>query len=247
MNNYEFCAQWVIDQKSATNIRVLDYGCGAGQIVNELRSRNINASGCDVFYEGGDYSKLIASELFDGGVIRRMEGSAIPFESDSFDFIINNQVMEHVPDLDGVLAELERVLKPGGAVLSLFPDKGVWREGHCGIPFLHWFPKGSQARVYYAAGLRLVGLGHHKGQKGVMQWSRDFCRWLDDWTHYRPKRDINSAYGKHFQDLRHIEDYWLELRLGSRRPWVAWLPVVVRNLVVEKMMGLVFVARKPVH
>ena len=52
MNNYEFCAQWVFDQEPKKSIRILDYGCGAGQIVNELRKRNVDAFGCDVFYEG---------------------------------------------------------------------------------------------------------------------------------------------------------------------------------------------------
>src|SRR5215831_1304832 len=96
MNNYEFCAQWVLDQEPGQHARVLDYGCGAGQIVKELRKRAVNAFGCDVFYEGGDYSKSVDTELFDSGIIKRMDGETIPFDCSSFNFIINNQVMEHV-------------------------------------------------------------------------------------------------------------------------------------------------------
>jgi len=44
----------------------------------------------------------------------------------------HQQVLEHATDLDVVVHEIARVLKPGGSCLSLFPDKGVWREGHCG-------------------------------------------------------------------------------------------------------------------
>jgi probable HAF family extracellular repeat protein len=36
MNNYEFCAQWILDRKHGMNIRVLDYGCGPGKIVKSL-------------------------------------------------------------------------------------------------------------------------------------------------------------------------------------------------------------------
>ncbi len=245
MNNYEFCAPWVVEQPLGSGARVLDFGCGAGHIVRELRKRNVAAFGCDVFYEGGDYSKYIGNELFESGVIRRMDGGAIPFESASFDVVVNNQVMEHVEHLDRVLAEIHRVLKPGGRVLSLFPDKGVWREGHCGIPFLHWFPKRSRARVYFAAGFRGLGFGYHKNDKSVMRWSRDFCDWLDNWTHYRSKGEIRSAYGRYFRDIRNLEDSWFQMRLGRRKRLVAWLPASVQGLIVNKLGGLVFVARKP--
>lgn len=244
MNNYEFCAQWVADQDPCQNARILDYGCGAGEIVQALRQRGFEAFGCDVFYEGGDYSGTVESRLVEGGIVRRMDGGAIPFESASFDYVINNQVMEHVESLDDVLAEIQRVLKPAGAVLSVFPHKGVWREGHSGIAFLHRFAKDSRARVYYAAGLRMLGLGHHKGTKSAMQWSRDFCEWLDKWTHYRSQREIHAAYGRYFSGVRHIEDDWLQRRLGARGRWIAWLPRSVRVLAVHKLAGVVFVARK---
>lgn len=143
MNNYEFCTHWILDQKQGNDVRVLDYGCGAGEITEELQKNGIDAFGCDVFYEAGDYETSVRSDLM-GGVIKRMENSRIPFEANYFDFVTNNQVMEHVEDLNAVLSEIHRVLKPGGRVLSLFPDRAVWREGHCGIPFLHWFPKGSR-------------------------------------------------------------------------------------------------------
>lgn len=243
MDNYEFCAQWVLDQEHA-GVRVLDYGCGAGQIVKKLLSHQVDAVGCDVFYDGASYQNDIEPSLLNT-TIREMSGDEIPFETSSFDIVINNQVMEHVEDLDAVLSEIQRVLRPGGIVLSLFPDKGVWREGHVGVLFLHWFPKKSGFRVYYAAACRLLGFGYHKGNKSAMQWSRDKCDYLDNWTHYRGRREIDSTYNKHFSDIRHIEDYWLRRRLGSRRSLAAWLPASIQKLVVRKLGGLVFVARKP--
>lgn len=245
MNNYEFCAQWVVDQDLGEAARVLDYGCGAGQIVKELRKRRVQAFGCDVFYEGGDYAEYVDANLLEEGVIRRMRVGGIPFSSASFDLVLSNQVMEHVENLDHVLGEIQRVLKPGGTLLSLFPDAGVWREGHCGIPFLHWFSKGGRTRVYYAAGLRVLGLGYYKGDKSAMRWSEDFCTWLDNWTHYRTKSDINSVYGRYFQEVRHIEEHWLQQRLDRRKPFVAWIPETIQRLVVNKLCGMVFVARKP--
>lgn len=49
MDNYQFCTDWVAEQTGGRAARVLDYRCGAGQIVKALRERGIDASGCDVF------------------------------------------------------------------------------------------------------------------------------------------------------------------------------------------------------
>jgi len=244
VNNYEFCANWVLDQENNDDVSVLDYGCGAGGIVKELRNQHVNAYGCDVFYEGGDCSKFIEGKYLNKGIIKAMDGDLIPYEDASFDYVISNTVMEHVENLAGVLAEIKRVLKPGGVVLSIFPDKSVWREGHCGIFFLHWFPKGSRFRVYYAAAFRFLGFGHNKGTKGVMCWSEEFCDWLDKWTHYRTRKEINSIFSMYFSDIKHIEDYWLQLRLDKRKRLVTWLPISVQKLVVNKFGGVVFIAYK---
>lgn len=244
LDNYGFCAQWVQAQSQALGdrVQVLDYGCGAGQIVTALRAEGIAAFGCDLFYEGGDLSGLLEPALFDAGIIRRMEGAAIPFPSGSFDLVVSNQVMEHVADLDAVLAECCRVLRPGGAMLCVFPDRGVWREGHCGIPFLHWFPRQSRARVWYAAALRRLGLGYHTAGKTPLRWSRDFCAWLDDWTHYRSAAAIHAAFGARFHALTHIEDAWLRARLGRDLAWVrrGW-----QRLLARKLAGMALVARAP--
>jgi SAM-dependent methyltransferase len=243
MNNYEFCATYIKNIAKGKTITVLDYGCGAGHIIIKLRELGVDAKGCDVFYEGGNYSAQVPSELF-GTIIKPMENGIIPFSDESFDFVVNNQVLEHVENIDFVLGEISRVLKPNGQVLSLFPDKSVWREGHCGIPFLHWFPKGSQARVYYAALLRAIGLGHHKGKKSIWLWSQDFCTWLDQWTWYRSNAEILDAFDNYFINLTNIEDIWLRYRLEKRFVLFAWLPKWVMQLLVRKLGGQVFVCVK---
>lgn len=243
MDNYEFCIRWAIEQAATPPFRVLDYGCGAGKIVVGLREMGVEAYGCDTFYEGGDSSQLVDTSYL-GNVIRRMENSTIPFADHYFDFVVTNQVMEHVEHLDLALAEISRVLRPGGRFLSLFPDKSVWREGHCGIPFLHWFPRGSSFRIYYAAALRSLGLGAHKEGKGIFRWSSDFCSWLDTWTWYRDRPEIERSYTKRFSRLQPIEHLWAQSRLGKFAPLYARLPLALQKWLVRKLVGLVFVAEK---
>jgi probable HAF family extracellular repeat protein len=107
--------------------------------------------------------------------------------------------MEHVKNLNSVPAEIQRVLKPGGMVVNIFSNKGVRREGHCGI--LRWFSKGSRPGIYYASAYSL-GLGCHTVNKSIIRWSQDFCEWLDKWTYYRMRQKIDSTYEKYFYNLR---------------------------------------------
>ena len=242
MDIYSFCTNWVEDHAQGRSLRVLDYGCGAGVIVKALRERGFEAFGCDVFYDGGDYSTAVDPQLL-GSAVLRMEGGRIPFDAESFDVVVNNQVLEHVEDLDAVVAEMRRVLRPDGVVFSIFPDAGVWREGHCGIPFLHWFPKGSRFRVYYAATLRAVGLGYHTSGKSMLQWAKDFCEWLDKWTYYRSHAVIAASFGAKFGDLRFREEYFLHGRLGAEAKWLRFCSIGIQRWLVRKLGGLVFEAR----
>jgi SAM-dependent methyltransferase len=243
MDNYEYCIQYALNLSKDNSFSILDYGCGTGKIVAELQKKGVNAFGCDVFYDAADYSKKLPDGFMDD-VILKMEEGRIPFPSNSFDLVINNQVLEHVQDLNLVLSELQRVLKPGGRVLSLFPYKGVWREGHCGIPFLHWFPKGSKVKIFYALVLRLLGLGHYKKKKSYYQWSKDFCEWLDKWTYYRSYSEIRGSFSTYFTPFEHIEGDWLDRRLEKRLSWAKKLPVILKNIIVWKLGGLVIVCRK---
>jgi SAM-dependent methyltransferase len=239
VDNYQYCAQFAVRmiRDKVGQAKVLDFGCGAGQIVKLLRDSGIAAFGCEAFYGGG--VNPIPEEL--SGVILAMQGNVIPFPSCMFDLVINNQVMEHVEDIDAALSEIYRVLKPGGIVLSLFPDRSIWREGHCGVPFLHRFPKRSTLRIYYALFWRCIGFGNFTGGKSRLQWSKDFCDWLDRWTVYRSYGEIATAYGKHFSPMQHIEEHWLESRLGSIvRPF----PTHLKRLFVNKFAGMVFICEK---
>jgi len=60
-----------------------------------------------------------------------------PFESDFFDYVISNQVLEHVWDHNHFFKEHSRVLKKGGCGVHLFPLIHYIYEGHLLIPFVH--------------------------------------------------------------------------------------------------------------
>jgi SAM-dependent methyltransferase len=241
-SNQTFCIEWAL--RHGRGLRVLDFGCGNGQVVSGLIDRGVDAFGCDVYYEGGDTSSGVPEQLFSRGVVRRMEPRSIPFEDGSFDLIINNTVLEHVESLEATLAELARVLRPGGKILSLFPHREVWFEWHVGLPFVHWFSPDSDFRLKYTVLLRSIGLGFFKSTKPIVTWSRDALDWIDRWTHYRSRAEIDLAFARHFARFSRLEARWIEHKLGQPA-LVRHLPNWSKQAAVSLLGGLVFECEKP--
>ena len=231
--------------------RILDYGCGAGHLVAAGRAEGLDLSGADVFYSGSQTRADAARSGLLGTAIHEIAGTPTPFPDASFHLILNNQVLEHVDDLDATLREFHRLLAPGGLLLSLFPSRDVLREGHIGIPFAHWFPPGSAARLYYTWALRRLGLGTWKQQSPTCrQWAVDKLRWIDTYTRYRTRREIFRAFTHYFQwDLTELDyiRYRLLARPGRRLlARLVGLPLLspLACAAFRKLAFLVIVARK---
>jgi SAM-dependent methyltransferase len=232
-------------------VRVLDFGCGAGELVRAGLSAGLEMAGADVFYEGSQARTEAGQSGLLGSSICEIRDGRLPFEDGTFDLVVNNQVMEHVEDLEAVLAEIHRVLKPGGTALSLFPSRDVLREGHIGIPFSHRMRKGSRLRLLYTWGLRRLGFGTWKEQAPTCrQWAVDKLAWIDAYTHYRSRREIRAGFDRYFKNEFRESDY-IRFRLLDRpgRKAVAWfagLPGVapLARAVFRKLAFLVIVSEK---
>jgi SAM-dependent methyltransferase len=247
MDNYSYIASWIRGRRPDNgSVRVLDYGCGQGTTVRMLRDQSYDCYGCDAFVQIGKAPRdfLLNPQWF-GSVIVDMPDGKIPFAAESFDIVVNNQVMEHVEDIELTLSELHRVLKPGGVVFSVFPHKSVWREGHCGVAFLHWFPKRSKARLCYATVCRSLGFGYHKEKLGsIAAWARNRCQYLDEQTFYRTLPEIHRLFGKYFHKLEHWEASYLRERLGGKARLVASVPDALLVAFVRAAAGCVFSCEK---
>jgi SAM-dependent methyltransferase len=216
--------------KRFATAKVLDFGCGTGEVVTAGRAAGLDIIGADVFYGGAQTrpGTAFTYEIRDG---------RIPFDDASFDLVTNNQVLEHVEDLEATLGELRRVLKPGGSMLSIFPSRDVFREGHIGVPFAHWFPRGSRLRFYYTWALRTAGLGTWKEQAtSRRQWAVDKLEWIDTFTHYRPRKEVLASFNRYFVNELREQDY-IRYRLGLAVPSAACA-------IFRKLAFLVIVSRK---
>lgn len=69
------------------------------------------------------------------------DGRQLPFEDDIYDFVVLNQVIEHVDDRAVLFKQVNRILKPGGTALFSFPNRFFPNKPH-GLPrYLSALPK----------------------------------------------------------------------------------------------------------
>jgi len=96
---------------------VLDLGCGGGFMAEPLSRRGARVTGVDPSAASLEAARKHAQSQGLNIVYREGKGEAIPLESGSMDRIICVDVLEHVQDLDKVISEIRRVLRPQGLFL----------------------------------------------------------------------------------------------------------------------------------
>ena len=155
--------------------RVLDVGAGFGRHVFECARRGADVVALDYAEDEVIDTRATLGAMADAGEIdierfkgvMRGDATRLPFADGSFDVVITSEVLEHIQDDVSAIAEMVRVLKPGGSfaatVPAWLPEKINWMlsdEYHA--------PKseGGHVRIYsktelsaklHAAGLELTG------------------------------------------------------------------------------------------
>jgi SAM-dependent methyltransferase len=107
--------------------RFLDCGCGAGSHLPHSEALGWQVSGLEFMPE--KIAAARAAGLGEDKVVQR-DLEALPFASESFDILLFNEVLEHVPSDEAALAEAHRVLKPGGLLLVFSPNRLYPFESH---------------------------------------------------------------------------------------------------------------------
>jgi 2-polyprenyl-6-hydroxyphenyl methylase/3-demethylubiquinone-9 3-methyltransferase len=100
-----------------TGVRVLDVGCGGGFTSEFLAECGAVVSGLDVSARSVAVAIEHAASAGLDIDYRHGRAEALPFADASFDVVVCVDVLEHVDDIEIVLAEIHRVLRPGGVVL----------------------------------------------------------------------------------------------------------------------------------
>jgi SAM-dependent methyltransferase len=166
--------------------RVLDMGCGAGRHAFEMFRRGADVVAFD--QDGDELARVLdvfaamreAGEVPDGAEadIKQGDALAMPFADGEFDRVVASEVLEHIPDDRTAIAELVRVLRPGGTmavtVPRWLPEKICWA-----LSDAYHEVEGGHVRIYTghelvakltAAGLEYVGKDHAHALHSPYWW-----------------------------------------------------------------------------
>lgn len=142
-------------------VKVIDVGCGAGRHSFEAYRRGADVVAFDQnAADLNDVDEILQAMKEQGEVpasatAETVKGNALdlPYDDGTFDRVIASEILEHVPEDDRAIAELVRVLKPGGllaiTVPRWLPERVCWAlsdEYHAN--------EGGHVRIYRAHALR---------------------------------------------------------------------------------------------
>jgi ubiquinone/menaquinone biosynthesis C-methylase UbiE len=120
----------LIDDQAAELVRrvgegrkVLEVGCGTGLVLERIAAFASHAEGIDL--SPGMLDKARARGL----KVQEADCTKLPFEDASFDVACSFKVLAHVPDWDAALAEMVRVVKPGGHIVVDVYNRWSMRYG----------------------------------------------------------------------------------------------------------------------
>ena len=167
---------------------LLDLGCGAGRHTFEALRRGADVAALDQSAADLSGVELMVAAMVEAGevvapagpVTLRADALALPFPDDSFDRVIAAEILEHVPQDGAAIAEIVRVVRPGGLVAVSVPRR--WPERICwALSDIYHEVEGGHVRIYRghellasleAAGLEPFGRHHAHALHSPYWWLR---------------------------------------------------------------------------
>jgi 2-polyprenyl-3-methyl-5-hydroxy-6-metoxy-1,4-benzoquinol methylase len=148
--------------------RILDFGCGRGDLLGWLFDRGIAAGGIDFAADAvaETQQRFGGQPLFDG--VQHADSLPTSAAAGAYDVVFLVEVLEHLLDdqVEGTLHEVARVLSPGGRVIVTTPNAEDLSREHtrcpdCGATFHRWqhqrsFTPASIAELFAASGFETV-------------------------------------------------------------------------------------------
>lgn len=229
-------ARELLGHASTDGLAVLDFGCGQGNLVRTLRDEGLDARGCDFAANLGPDEELSAIHL---------DPYRLPYPDASFDLVFSTSVFEHAQQTEECMAEIHRVLRPGGAALHAFPGKWYLpTEPHIFVPLVNWFwplPQRPWLALWAILGVR------NSFQQGL-SWrevTRRNVTYVRDGLCYRTTRHYNAVSDRVFGNHEWPMRFYIEHGSGGAAALARRLPLKsLTGLLIRELRTGVLLQRK---
>lgn len=121
--------------------RILDLGAGMGGLCVALALAGAKPSALEYNRAYCEIIHLRAARYNLHLPVINGAGETLPFATATFDLALCWDVVEHVHNPQALLAELARVLRPGGQVLLTIINRYAFRDPHYHLPLINWIPR----------------------------------------------------------------------------------------------------------
>jgi SAM-dependent methyltransferase len=200
---------------------ILDLGCGDGHFARLTFDQPLPA-GIDPWWgpikkakDSGAYTHVIQSL-----------GNQLPFSTNYFGSVISNSVLEHIPDVQPVLFDVSRVLRPGGKLVITVPS--------------HYFTKYlGGALLFEEVGLKNLAdayrrlfnrIARHAHTDSPKRWAKRLVKAgfeIDEWQYYFSKQALHTLELGHVQGLpsaliHFLTGHWIVAPWRSNLRFTEW-------------------------
>ena len=115
-----------------SDYHILEVGCDSGQLTKLLRKRSHSVVGIDI--------NPLAVNSSGKDYLRVMNAQELSFPDRTFDLLVSTHTIEHLPNVLKAFCEFERVLRPGGFLILIYPWEPI--RGYTVLP---------EALLYYGS------------------------------------------------------------------------------------------------
>lgn len=143
------CAHFGCDPKAAApfaGLRLLDIGCGGGLLSEPMARLGAGVVGADASETNIEVAKIHAAQSGVAVDYRATTSEALQEAGETFDVILNMEVVEHVADVDLFLKSCAAMVRPGGLMFVATINRTVkaWGLAIVGAEYvLGWLPRGT--------------------------------------------------------------------------------------------------------
>lgn len=205
---------------AAPRDRLLDVGCDDGERTRSFAAavRATKVFGLETVEEQAARARLLGIDVAIADA-----GAGLPYADASFDAIVSNQVLEHLPDIDLFVSEVHRVLRSGGTAVVSTENLAGWHNVIALV--LGWQP-------FSLTNVSSIGGG--LGNPAAVHRGLDHTR-PASWRHvhvlaYRGLRELFEGHGLRVRELLGAGYYPFPAAFGRRDPrHAAFLTVVARK------------------